>query len=329
MADTLQPRRGFRFSIGRVFGRGLIVLLPVLVTVWMVGAIALALEAMLGGLINWALPGENRYFPGLGVAAAIVFIFLFGLLLHAWAVRQLVRVTEKALERVPIVASIYRATRDMLAYFRHNKTGEANEVVLVNLAPDKQILGFVTRQGGPDLPIEAARRKVAVYLPMSYQIGGFTLLMPRSAVRPVKMSFEEALRFILTGGAGGDRQLIEEELQKIEEEIAVAREGDKAPEATVIANAEADMAKAEQIIADARQTIARAEQQRERDRAAIAAARQGLDPRAVPSVPEDTPTPVVAVDSLPDAPPRPNGRIASAPSPLDEAPAARLEGDRG
>jgi len=41
---------------------------------------------------------------------------------------------------------------------------------------------------------------VLVYLPMSYMIGGYTVLVPRSLVRPVSMSMEDALRFTLTAG---------------------------------------------------------------------------------------------------------------------------------
>jgi uncharacterized membrane protein len=63
------------------------------------------------------------------------------------------------------------------------------------------VLGFVTREdfgtmpvglGGPDV--------VAVYLPMSYQIGGYTVLLPRRLVEPVDMSVEDALRFTVTAG---------------------------------------------------------------------------------------------------------------------------------
>jgi len=42
--------------------------------------------------------------------------------------------------------------------------------------------------------------EIAVYLPMSYQIGGYTLFMPRSAAVPVDMTREDAMKFILTAG---------------------------------------------------------------------------------------------------------------------------------
>ena len=42
--------------------------------------------------------------------------------------------------------------------------------------------------------------EVAVYLPMSYQIGGYTLLLPRRCLTPLEMGFEDAMRFVITAG---------------------------------------------------------------------------------------------------------------------------------
>jgi uncharacterized membrane protein len=63
------------------------------------------------------------------------------------------------------------------------------------------LLGFVTRQDLSRLPLGMeGRDTIAVYLPMSYQIGGYTLLLPRTMVEPVQMSMEDALRFTITAG---------------------------------------------------------------------------------------------------------------------------------
>jgi uncharacterized membrane protein len=66
---------------------------------------------------------------------------------------------------------------------------------------DFQLLGFVTRDSFDGLPLEpAAEDPVAVYLPMSYQVGGYTLYLPRSALTPIDMPFEQAMRLTLTAG---------------------------------------------------------------------------------------------------------------------------------
>jgi uncharacterized membrane protein len=62
-------------------------------------------------------------------------------------------------------------------------------------------MGFVTRDDLAGLPPNMSEPgMILVYMPMSYQVGGYTALIPRASVQPVDMSFEEAMRFTLTAG---------------------------------------------------------------------------------------------------------------------------------
>jgi len=66
---------------------------------------------------------------------------------------------------------------------------------------DLRVMGFVTRDDLAGLPPNMSEPgMILVYLPMSYQVGGYTVLVPRASVQPVDMSFEEAMRFTLTAG---------------------------------------------------------------------------------------------------------------------------------
>ena len=59
----------------------------------------------------------------------------------------------------------------------------------------------MTRQEFAGLPEGIGdENKVAVYLPMSFQLGGFTVMVPREALEPVAMLIEEAMKFALTAG---------------------------------------------------------------------------------------------------------------------------------
>ncbi len=210
-------------SIRRIFLRGLIVLIPIIVTIYVIAAIIQAAEATFGAPLRATLP-EDYYFPGMGVAAAVVLIFAFGLLLYAWFVRSFVRMAERGLESVPLVKSLYAAMSDLLSYIRESRTQDHSQVVLIRMSPHMQLLGLVTREDISDVTHEGPgeddrQRMIAVYMPMSYQIGGYTVFIPRAAVKPIDMPFEDAMRFILTGGAGGNQKLIEYELRGIEEEL--------------------------------------------------------------------------------------------------------------
>ena len=66
---------------------------------------------------------------------------------------------------------------------------------------DFRLIGFVTRDDLSTLPGGlGSKDEIAVYLPMSYQIGGYTVLIPRQNVEPINISMEDAFRFTVTAG---------------------------------------------------------------------------------------------------------------------------------
>lgn len=198
-------------AIGRLFIKGFLALLPVVLTVYVLVWLGERGEKLIGGILAWLLP-EGWYVPGMGLAAAAGLILLFGLLLEAYVFRWLFGLAERLMEKLPLVRSVYRSLRDITDFIRMaSDKHRLNQVVVAELAPGVRLLGFLTREDvngslpeafraegdGPEQPAET----VAVYLPMSYQVGGFTVFLPRSAVHPVEgMSTSEALRLALTAG---------------------------------------------------------------------------------------------------------------------------------
>jgi uncharacterized membrane protein len=97
---------------------------------------------------------------------------------------------------------VYGAVRDLIGFITQGHDSGLRQVVAVTIGDgDMQLIGFVTREDLTDLPEEiGGQNKIAVYLPMSYQLGGYTVIVPCSAVKAVDISLEEATRFVLTGG---------------------------------------------------------------------------------------------------------------------------------
>ena len=188
-------------SIGTTLLTGFITLLPVVLTIYLLYWAAVSSEQLMGNALRWALPNAI-YFPGLGMIAALVVMFIVGLLMKAILVRQLFSFGEQVLYRLPLIKTVYRAIRDLFDFFSPKKEG-LGQVVAVTYNGIETI-GFVTQTDQQRLP-ESFRDqdKVLVYLPMSYMIGGFTVFVPREHVRPLKMSMEEAMRFVLTAGITG------------------------------------------------------------------------------------------------------------------------------
>jgi uncharacterized membrane protein len=183
---------------------GLVATLPVILTLYLLYWFAVSTEAVLGDLIRLWLP-ENLYRPGMGVVAGLAAAFAVGLLMHAYVVQRLFAMGERLLYKTPMVKSIYPALRDFLNYFSPDTKREFDQVVAVTLGDTgMQVIGFVTQANPEKLPEDFREEdSVLVYLPLSYMIGGYAVLMPRSAIRPVDMNMEEAMRFTLTAGVTG------------------------------------------------------------------------------------------------------------------------------
>jgi len=197
-------------SIGRIFLTGIFTILPILATIYLVVWLFTAVERFLGKQLLLLMPDEY-YRAGMGLLAALVLTFLIGLLMRAWLFRQLIKLGESLLLKIPLIKVVYRALKDLFGLFSDEKNSEALQVVSVQLpGTDMRLLGFLTRSDFSDMPKGVGNEdEVAVYLPMSYQVGGYTVLIPRNRVTPVPMSREEAMRFVLTAGLKTEAKQIE------------------------------------------------------------------------------------------------------------------------
>jgi uncharacterized membrane protein len=194
--------------LNKIILTGLIAVMPIAATFYLLVWLMTAAEDVLGGVLKFSLP-EGWYWPGMGVAAGVVMIFLIGLVMENFFARKVVEKVESLIYRVPLIKSIYRAVRDFLTFLSQGKNRDPRQVVMVRVGQtDIKLVGFVTRN---DLSLFGAGLddgRVAVYLPMSYQIGGYTALVPLSAVEPLDVPLEKAMQFVMTAGIieGGKQQ---------------------------------------------------------------------------------------------------------------------------
>lgn len=188
-------------KIGKIFATGLLTVLPLLATFYLLAWIFVTAESFFGRMLAWLLPPESRL-PGMGIALAVVIVFGVGILMRAWVIRALFHKIETALLRIPLVNSVYSALKDFFGLLSSEDNSENLQVVSLTLPGSSlRLMGFVTRSEFSGLPDELARDgAVAVYLPMSYQVGGYTVFVPRKELEAIDMPKEAAVRFILTAG---------------------------------------------------------------------------------------------------------------------------------
>lgn len=180
---------------------GFITLLPVVLTIYLLYWLGVSSEEVMGKAFRYLFPG-SKYFPGLGMIVGVIVVFIIGLMMNAYLVRKLFSFGEQVLYRLPLIKSIYRAFRDFFDFFSPNKEG-LGQVVAINFN-GIELIGFVTQDDPRRLPPSFSEHdNVLVYLPMSYMVGGYTVLVPRSEIRPLQMNRDEAMRFVLTAGITG------------------------------------------------------------------------------------------------------------------------------
>ena len=181
-------------NLYRYFFRGLITVLPVALTLYLL-YIFLAWTETLTLWVLRPLIG-SFYVPGLGLVFGVLIILLIGYLVSKPSVRKLLSFAELPFTNLPVVKSIYNSLKSFADYFSPaGKQGEQSVVILRMPGHAMEIVGLITRRSFADLPTGfLPGERVAVYLPMGYMIGGYTVFVPADWVQPIAMSVEEAMR---------------------------------------------------------------------------------------------------------------------------------------
>lgn len=182
------------------FLKGLAALLPVALTIFFVYWLATTAETIASGPLRLVLP-EETYWPGLGLIAACVLVLLVGALVDAYIVRRFWRFGESLLARIPIVKTIFGALKDFTRFLPAGGKARDLKRVVIWRMQTAHLIGFVTEEElSPKLFGDQTTDLVAVYFPMSYQIGGYTLYLHKSELQETALSVEEGMRLVLIGG---------------------------------------------------------------------------------------------------------------------------------
>jgi len=190
----------------QTFVRGLLITVPFVLTLYILFWIFNVLEDISQFLILLVLP-EQYYYSGIGFALGVVFIFVIGVIANILLFQRVFLYLETMLEKVPLVRTIYSSLKDLLSFFQSSENKLQKTALLQIDELHGSVLGFITQEDPAKLPnVEGFEGEpVAFYVPMSYQIGGFTLLVPKEKLQSIEMGVEEALKFALTAGVARDK----------------------------------------------------------------------------------------------------------------------------
>lgn len=183
--------------LGQHLFKGLATVAPLLMTVWLLYWAASGLEAFSRPWAVRLLP-DGFYIPGMGLLIGLLVLAGLGLLANFFFVQWLLRQIDRLMSHIPLVKTLLSGIKDIAQLLSGDKTRQLQRVVSLELQ-GMRLVGFVMREevkllGAGDASL------VAVYLPMSYQIGGYTVYVPREQLTTLDMPLDDAMRMVLTGG---------------------------------------------------------------------------------------------------------------------------------
>ena len=157
-------------------------------------------ENLLGSFLRQILP-PDAYYPGFGFLTTVILIFLLGLMLNNLLTASILRKIQEKLTEIPFVKVVYSPLRDLMNLFSNGRGDNSlQKVVLADFGQGKKALGLVTREHFEDTGVMSLKNndKIAVYFPMSYGLGGYTLLINKSEIEHIDIPVEKAMSLALT-----------------------------------------------------------------------------------------------------------------------------------
>jgi uncharacterized membrane protein len=190
----------------KTFTNGLSIILPTAIILYVLLWILEKTESTFKNIIMFFLPVEY-YFFGLGIISGFILVYFVGLLLQIWIFKKLKIYIETLINKMPILNTVYGGVQDFFNFTSNMKESKENIVVMVEIpAIDGKMLGFITVQEFESFESKELEDYILVYLQMSYQVGGYSLFIPKKNISPLDMEFEEAMRFILTAGISANKE---------------------------------------------------------------------------------------------------------------------------
>ena len=205
MADETEKRLKInaREILQRYFLAGLLVFLPVVITLWFLGWVISLMDGLLDVLPARLHPNSYLPFaiPGLGAVFTIALILFLGILTRGVATRRFLAAWDRVFVQIPIFRGVYTAVQKLVQTFLGQS--QTNRQVVMIEYPRKGIyaVGFAMGRAWHELEKKNEAPLVNVFVPTTPNpTSGFYLLVPANEVAPLNMSMEEALKLITSGG---------------------------------------------------------------------------------------------------------------------------------
>jgi uncharacterized membrane protein len=188
----------------KYFITGLLVLVPLFITVWVISGLVGMMDQSLFLLPETWRPKAQLGLdiPGMGAILTLLIIFVTGVIATNFFGKRMILVWEALLARVPVVKSIYASVKQVSDTLFSDSGNAFRQAVLVQFPrPGTWTIAFVTGKPGGDVANHLSGDYLSVYVPTTPNpTGGYFLMLPRADVVELDMSVDEALKYIISMG---------------------------------------------------------------------------------------------------------------------------------
>ena len=203
-----------RATLKRRFLTGLLVVVPLYLTYYIISVLVNFMDRLLSFLPARFHPDTYLPFhiPGLGVIFTILFIFIVGVFATNLFGKRMVEIWESLLVRIPLIRSVYSASKQLIeAFFVTNRDGFRRVVLVEYPRKGVFVLGFVTGVTEGEVQRVTEEKVVNIFLPTTPNpTSGFYILVPEKDTIPLKMSVEDAFKLIISGGMVTPKEIREQ-----------------------------------------------------------------------------------------------------------------------
>lgn len=182
-----------------IFTTGLLTILPLAVTIYVFYFIFNFLDNLVGGLIESVF---SFRIPGIGFASGLALILLIGFIASNIIGNRLINFFDHIFQHVPITRGIYTSAKQIIDAFTLQGKNAFQQVVLLEY-PRKglYVIGFVTGQSRGEIQEKTAEETLNIFVPTTPNpTSGMLILAPRHEVTELKMTVEEGMKVIISGG---------------------------------------------------------------------------------------------------------------------------------
>ncbi|MCH8500651.1 MAG: DUF502 domain-containing protein [Aliidiomarina sp.] len=187
--------------------KGLGIILPLVITIELLRWLLVTVETRLAPVLATILH-PDWYLPGMAIAFFVLVCIVIGFSSQWRSFSWLWALPGKIMMKIPGASQIYGIMQEFMEVMS-GKNFADESVVLVKLPQsDVELIGIVTKKGGikeDRMSSLMDEEQLAVFLPMAYNIGGYTIIVPRSCTRNIDMKPAEALQLVLSGGLGSSK----------------------------------------------------------------------------------------------------------------------------